>query len=228
MKRIIPLFLVVLFSFNLNAQVVNSDFQKLFDLYILDKHEECYFQSLKRMEKDKYRTSPEVYLYAMRASVKLLYDRHFIENNPHLLKDAIKYGTKYVKYKNKTDSPEDYNLYYKEDIENLRYVGLDEAEYYYHESKYRKAAYYAKKVYKLAPEDPRNQLILGLAQLTRRNTKEGKMNVQEGLKNLGNEPLDKDEELLNKEKELIYFLARASSIELVGMNKPELARWKTR
>lgn len=54
------------------------------------------------------------------------------------------------------------------------------------------------------------------------------MNVQEGLKNLGNEPLDKDEELLNKEKELIYFLARASSIELVGMNKPELARWKTR
>ena len=118
------------------------------------------------MEKDKYRTSPEVYVFAMRSAVKLLDDRHFTENNPRLLKDALKYGTKYVKYKNRTENPGDYDLYYSVDIENLRYIGLDEAEYYYHESKYRKAAYYSKKVYKLAPDDPRNQLILGLAQQT--------------------------------------------------------------
>lgn len=176
------------------------------------------------MEKDKYRTSPEVYVFAMRSSVKLLNDRHFTENNPRLLKDALKYGTKYVKYKNKTENPGDYDLYYSPDIENLRFIGLDEAEYYYHESKYRKAAYYSKKVYKLAPDDPRNQLILGLAQLTRRNTREGKANIEASLENLANEPSDKGGDLLEKEKEIIYFLTRASSIELVGMHKQELAR----
>ena len=80
-----------------------------------------------------------------------------------------------------------------------------------------------KKVYKLAPEDPRVQLILGLAQLTRRNTREGKASVEEGLKNLANEPSDKDENLLKKEQDIIYFLARAASIELVGMSKQQLA-----
>jgi hypothetical protein len=76
----------------------------------------------------------------------------------------------------------------------------------------------------LAPDDPRNQLILGLAQLTRRNTREGKANVEAGLENLANESSDKGGELLEKEKDIIYFLARASSIELVGMHKQELAR----
>ena len=224
MKFFSSITLLLITLFNSDAQVVNSDFQKLFDLYIMDKNEECYSQSLKRMEKDKYRTSPEVYVFAMRSAVKLLDDRHFTENNPRLLKDALKYGTKYVKYKNRTENPGDYDLYYSVDIENLRYIGLDEAEYYYHESKYRKAAYYSKKVYKLAPDDPRNQLILGLAQLTRRNTREGKANLEAGLENLANESSDKGNELLEKEKEIIYFLARASSIELVGMHKQELAR----
>lgn len=66
-------------------------------------------------------------------------------------------------------------------------------------------------------------MILGLAQLTRRNTKEGKANLEEGLKNLANEPSDKDENLLKKEQDIIYFLARAASIELVGMSKQQLA-----
>ena len=223
MKRFIPLFFIVLSTSFLNAQFVNSDFQKLFDLYIMDKNEECYFQSLKRMEKDKFRTSPEVYFFAMRSSIKLLDDREFMENNPRLLKDALKYGYKYVKYKNKQENPGDFDLYYSVDVEKMRFIGLDEAEYYYHESKYRKAAYYAKKVYKLAPEDPRVQLILGLAQLTRRNTREGKASVEEGLKNLANEPSDKDENLLKKEQDIIYFVARAASIELVGMSKQQLA-----
>lgn len=224
MRTITSLLILSFFSFQSIAQVVNNDFQKLFDLYIMDKYKECYFQSLKRMEKDKYRTSPEPYLYAARASLKLLDNRHFIEENPNLLKYAIKYGTKYVKYKNKTENPEEYDLLYSQDIELLRYTGLDEAEYYYHESKFRKAAYFAKKVYKLAPNDPRNQLILGLAQLTRRNTREGEMNVKQALENLANEPRDKGEDLREKENELIFYLARASSIELMNMDRQEIVR----
>ncbi len=225
MLRSLAVMLLVITSFTqTQAQVVNSDFQKLFDLYILDDNEDCYYQSLKRMDKDKYRRSPEVYLYAMRSGVKLLDNRHFIEENPRLLKDVLKYGAKYVKYKEKTDNPEDFDLLYAHDIELLRITGLEEAEYYYHESKFRKAAYYAKKVYKLAPEDPRNQLLLGLAQLTRRNTREGQENLKEGIKSLAQEPSDKDEDLIEKEKELIYYLARASSIELIGMRQHEVVK----
>ncbi len=217
---------IVAFSmaFHLNAQVVESDFQKLFDLYIMDKHEDCLFQSLKKMEKDKYRKSPKPYIYAARSSIKLMDNQEYLNEFPLTLKEAIRYGSKYVKYKNKTDNPEDYDLYYAEDIEMLRLKGLDEAEYYYHESKFRKAAYYAKKVYQLAPEDPRNQLLLGLAQLTRRNTREGKANVTEGLNNLSAEPADKDEELLEKELEMIFYLIRACAIELIEMNQNELVQ----
>jgi len=222
MKWFSSIILLLIFALSLNAQVVDSDFQKLFDLYIMDKNEECFYQSLKRMEKDKYRTNPEVYVYAMRSSVNLLDDRHFLENNPRLLKDALKYGTKYVKYKNKMENPEDFDLFYAQDIERLRYIGLDEAEYYYYESKYRKAAYFAKKVYKLAPDDPRNQLILGLAQLTRRNTREGKETIEKALANLKQEPIDKNEDLFKKENDIIYFLTRASSMELIDMEKNEL------
>jgi hypothetical protein len=173
--------LLSIFALASFSQVVNSDYQKLFDLYIMDKHEDCLDKSLSFIEKDDHRRSPEPYIFASRAILKLYPMAETHDEEEDLIKDGLKYGAKYVKYKNKLDNPEDFDVFYKEDEEALIAAGLEMAKYYYYESKLRKSAYYVRKVYKIGGEDPSTELLAGLAYLINRNHRQGINLVKNGI-----------------------------------------------
>ena len=190
---------------------------KLFDLYIMEKQETCLDKALNLIEKDKYHRSPEPYLYASR----VLLNKYQESNDPDLsvgyLKKALKYGSKYVKYKNKTDQPESYDVFYLEDEDNLVAGGLQMAEYYYHESKVSKSTYYVRKVAKIQGDKPSIQVLEGLAYLINRNHKVGYELLQSGLSKLENDKF----EFTDKEGELFFHFLKDYKKVAKSINKSE-------
>lgn len=199
------------------AQVVEEDFVPLFDLYIFDKQDACLNKSLKMIDKEQYSRSPEPYLFASRVLIK----KHQNADEHHLsvryLKDALKYGSKYVKYKNKSDFPEKYDNLYLEDEDRLVVNGLKMAEYYYYEANIRKSTYYVRKVAKIESDNPKIQVLQGLAYLINRNHRQGYEILQAGLSELK----DEDTEFPEHEGEVLFLYLKSYKKVAKAMNKTE-------
>ena len=183
----------------------------------MDKHDACLNKALGMIENDKYRRSPEPYIFASRVLMK----KHEVEadhkTSVQYLKNALKYGSKYVKYKNKTEIPENYDVFYDLDEEHLTMLGLEMAEFYFHESKVRKSTYFVRKVAKVRVDKPSIKTLEGLAYLLNRNHNQGYAMFQEGIREL-----QTDEQGFNEtEAELLFHFLKEYKAVASAMNKTD-------
>ena len=168
-----------------SAQVAGGKFQKLFDLYVMGDYEKCAMKAEKMTDKDKYKREAEPYLYLSMCFLKIADDPELSQIEPFdkAVKDAIKYGTKFVKKDLKLkEKGEDYlyddNFEY---IQDLKQVAIEEGKAELAQDDYRKAVYYYKLAVKLDENDPAVLLIKGTCDLLSKNRREGTENVEMAL-----------------------------------------------
>lgn len=190
-----------IFSFSLifsgQSQVVNSDYQKLFDHYMLDEYEDCLKKANKFIDKDKHHRSPEPYIYAARAHMGLSEEEGDFDTRVDHIKSAVKLAGKYARYRDKMDDPSPYNELYSIDLEEIKKASFEIAFYYLQENRARKGNYYVRKVYKMQENDPMVKVLAGIAKMSQRNFRMGTPMFEEGMAAL------KDQEKYNVESETV-------------------------
>lgn len=163
------------------AQVKNSDFQKLFDLYTMEKYEHCAYKAEKYINKEKYRRDPEPYLYlAMCYYQAHVHPEKFDSELDDPLKDALKYAYKFRK-KDKTGELYEAN---RTLLDKIREEGLDQAKFYYNDGSYRKAASEFNRILKVMPDDVNILFIAGVSEIMSRNETQGERHVTQALDSL--------------------------------------------
>lgn len=163
------------------AQPKNSDFQKLFDLYAMEKYEHCAWKAERYMNKDKYRRDPEPYLYLALCYYQAHVHPELFEvelENP--LKDALKYA---YKFRKKDKSGELYEAN-RESLDKIREESLDYAKFLYNDGEYRKSASEFNRILKVIPDDVNVQFITGVAKLMSQNVTEGERLIGQALDTL--------------------------------------------
>ncbi|MGB0403935.1 MAG: hypothetical protein ACPGEG_07550 [Salibacteraceae bacterium] len=156
----------------LNAQVIGGQQDKLFDLYLLEKYEDCYFKAIKLTENDKYRSDPEPYLYVAMCALTFNDDVELKEAFGDPLKDALKYAAKAKKYYAKMEKKSTPTFAMEDNLEffdDLNRVALEEIIYHYNEDKYSKAASWGKKLSKVDPTNASIQVLVGANMLLSKN-----------------------------------------------------------
>jgi len=206
MKFIWTISFFILFSITGQAQVVNSDYQKLFDHYMMDEFEDCLKKSMKFIEKDKHRRSPEPYIFDARSHVGLNMEEGDFDTRVDHIKSAVKLAGKYARYRDKTDDPLAYQKLYSEDLTEIKESAYEIAFYFIQGEKLRKANYYVRKVHKMQEEEPIVQVLAGMAKMTQGNFRMGTPMFEEGIEALKQQEINAVEsETVNK---LLYHYLR--------------------
>ncbi|GAB4375725.1 MAG: hypothetical protein Kow0075_02280 [Salibacteraceae bacterium] len=163
------------------AQVRNSDFQKLFDLYAMEEYEKCAWKAENYSRKDKYRRDPEPYLYMALCFYQAhVHPEKFEEEFKDPLKDALKYAYKFRK-KDKTGEMYEANRYL---LDKIRGEALDRAKFYFNDGDYRKASLEFYRILKVIPDDVNILFISGVSDILSRNVTQGERNVKIALDSL--------------------------------------------
>lgn len=175
------LILALFVTFPSLAQVVNSDFQKLYDLYTMEKYEKCAYKAESYTRKDKYSRDAEPYLYM----ALCFYQAHvhpelFTNEFPDALKDALKYAYKFRK-KDKSGELYEPNKFL---LDKIREEALMQAKFYYNNEDYRKAASEFKRILKVMPDDVNIMFMTGVSMIESKNLGEGQKLVDEALDSL--------------------------------------------
>jgi hypothetical protein len=183
MKKKILTFSLIVLSITVNCQVVGGKYNDLFDKFILGEYQDCLDDALKYTEKDKTRREAEPYLYASMVFMKFYNDPDYVEfDKDDLLKDALKYAAKFVKYDEKDEESDLLSQNFDPLVESKK-LSVELADYFYVEENYRKSAYFLKKYYKVQ-EIPELLLTIGNCQILSRNTSEGERNITMALEQL--------------------------------------------
>lgn len=171
MKRVfLACVLVLVGLLSVKAQVKNSNFQKLFDLYTMEEYDKCAYKAEKYSQKDKYKRDPEPYLYmAMCFYQAHVQPEKFDQEFDDPLKDALKYAYKFRK-KDKTGELFESN---RELLDKIREEALANAKFYYNDNDYRKASSEFKRIQKVIPDDFNVMLMTGVADIMAKNASQG-------------------------------------------------------
>jgi len=181
MKQLIALTLFVSFLIPVQGQVKSKEFQKLFDLYAMEDYERCAWKAETYTRKDKYRRSPEPYMYM----ALCMYQAHinpdnFEEEYKDPIKDALKYAYKFRK-KDKEGTLYAQN---KRQIDLIREQALDRAKFYFNDEDYYKAASEFGRILKVMPDDVNIVFMTGVAQVLSRNVTQGEKFINQALDTL--------------------------------------------
>lgn len=173
----------VLFSNFSIGQVAGGKYQKLFDLYVMGRYEDCLVKAQKMTENDKYKSESEPYLWVSMCFNKFVGDEEMESYYPKSAKNALKYGVKFKKKDDKIKKKEgDYIFDANEEyMYELIELALVEGKSYYVMDNYSKASYYYKMAANLDPENKDCQLMKGVIYLYNKNTKEGQLIVDEAM-----------------------------------------------
>ena len=179
--RIFTLLLAIISFIPSNAQVAGGAFQKLFDWYAMEDYDRCAYKAESYTKKDKYRRSPEPYLYM----ALCMYQAHinpdaFDEEFKDPLKDALKYAYKF----RKKDKTGELYLMNKRQIDQIREEALNKALFFFNDADYYKASSEFKRILKVMPGDVNVAFITGVAMINARNVTEGERNISEALDSL--------------------------------------------
>jgi len=191
MKKAITAILgIFLLSQSVNAQVIGGEHDKLFDLFLLEKYEDCGAKAFKMSEKDEYSRDAEVYLYLSMVSLKYLEldvsEEELEDRGIKPLKDALKYASKAVKYIERANDKEIPTISKSQNqdyFDKLAQKALDEALYFFHEDKASKCASTMKRLYKVEDDDPNITLLMAVSKLMS-NNREGNMDMEKAMKEL--------------------------------------------
>jgi len=168
-------------STSLHAQVENSDFQKLFDLYTMEEYDKCAYKAERYSQKDKYSREPEPYLYM----ALCFYQAHvqpekFDQEFDDPLKDALKYAYKFRK-KDKEGKLYESN---KDLLDKIREEALFNAKFYYNDQDYRKASSEFRRIAKVVPDDVNVIFMQGVSDIMAKNIGQGERLVNQALDTL--------------------------------------------
>lgn len=180
-------FFAVLFAVLLSnvsfAQVAGGQYQKLFDLYVMGRYEDCLVKSQKMTESDKYKSQSEPYLWVSMCFNNFVGDEEMESYYPKSAKNALKYGVKFKKKDDKIKKKEGDYLF--DDNEEYMYelieLALVEGKSFFVMDNYSKSSYYYKMAYNLDPENMDCQLMKGVIYLYNKNTKEGQALVNDAM-----------------------------------------------
>lgn len=178
-KKTLMLGCVALFQCAVSrAQVENSDFQKLFDLYTMEEYDRCAYKAEKMSAKDKYRRNPEPYLYM----ALCFYQAHvqpekFDQEFDDPLKDALKYA---YKFRTKDKEGELYKSN-KDLLDKIREEALSNAKFYYNDEDYRKASSEFRRIHKVVPDDVNVLFMQGVSDIKARSVAQGERLVKQAL-----------------------------------------------
>lgn len=185
MNRLI-LLLIVIFLLplaSLKAQVKSAEFQKLFDWYAMEKYDKCAYKAESYTRKDKYKRSPEPYLYLALCIYQGQQDPEtweFVQDFRDPVKDALKYAYKFRKY----DKEGTLYAQNRDALDKIREVALERALFYYNDDDYYKAASEFKRIMKVVPDDANIIFISGVASIMSKNVTEGQRYVSQAMDSL--------------------------------------------
>lgn len=176
-------FLLIFTTSTAIAQVAGAKHQKLSDLYVMGKFEDCLNKASKMTENDKYRSESEPYLWMSMCLIELKDDPELFEFYPKALKDAMKFGVKFKKKDDKLKSKDQDYLFddNKDFIYLLMEEALTEGKSFFVQDNYSKAAYYYKTAKYLDGDNKECLFMYGVVNMYNRNTKEGKIYIQDAL-----------------------------------------------
>ena len=167
--------LVLLFIFSLNsfAQVAGAKHEKLIDLFVMGRYEDCYLKAYKMTENDKYKSESEPYLWVSMCLIELTKDPELEEYFPEAKtkKDALKYAVKFKKKDDKLKS-KDKEYIFDQNVDfiyDLIEIALVEGKSFLAMDNYSKATYYYKIASKLDPENQECKFMNGVVYLYNRN-----------------------------------------------------------
>lgn len=165
------------------AQVAGSQHQKLVDLYVMNKYEDCYVKAVKMTENDKYKSESEPYLWVALCNWEFLNDQELLEYYPKAKKEALKYGVKFKKKDDKLKKKEK-DYIYDENVDfiyDLIRLGLTEGKSFLAMDNYSKAQYYYKSCAQLDPENMDCKLMQGVIYNYNKNVREGQVLIDEAM-----------------------------------------------
>ena len=180
MKKCVLIILSSFFIVNLSySQVIGSKFEKLSKLYNEKRYEDCLYKSDTYTYKEKTKKEPEPYLYLSMCyyQISLIDNPDIMEDYPKALKNSIKY---LIKFKKKDRKDE----YFTKNIDFVNKIGkliIDEAEKYFKDKNYRKAASSFKHYSKLFPEDNNIKYLIGACDMQAGNYSEGQKYISESI-----------------------------------------------
>ncbi|RLD62079.1 MAG: hypothetical protein DRJ01_06760 [Bacteroidetes bacterium] len=180
MKKFLLIILSSFFITNFShSQVVGSRFEKLAKLYNEKRYEDCLYKSDTYTYKDKTKREAEPYLYMSMCyyQISKMEDPDILEDYPKALKNSIKY---LIKFKRKDKKDE----YFTKNIDFVNKIGkliIDEANNYYKDKNYRKAATHFKQYSKLFPEDNNIKYMIGACGMLANNYSEGQKYISEAI-----------------------------------------------
>ena len=174
---------VVAFSNLSVGQVAGGHQQKLFDLFVMGRYEDCLVKAQKMTQNDKYKSDSEPYLWVSMCFSKFVGDDEMESFYPKSAKNALKYGVKFKKKDDKIKKKDgdwifDANEEYMYELIELALV---EGKSYMAMDNYSKAMYYYKIASNLDPANQDCQLMKGVIYLYNRNTKEGQLIVDSAM-----------------------------------------------
>lgn len=195
MKKIFIAAIIFLTGFSASAQVNGGKYDKLFDEFLMEDYEGCLKQAFKLTEKEDTRNEPEPYLYIAMINLKLNQNPELSELNPNALKEAQKFAAKAVKKDEKPRNPkaenpaeEDAAGYYweknQEFFNQLKRASMDEADYFFNEDNFSKAASSYAKILKFDATDENILMITAACQYLSKNVGQGKLTLQEAVKQI--------------------------------------------
>lgn len=176
-KTLLFLGIALLSIGNSMAQDGDKVVEKLRVMYGEEKYQDCAHDAIKYVSKPKYKNTPEIYIYASMACLRISQTNEGVEEFKKAFKDALSYAGKYRK---KDKSGEYYNDYITH-FEELKKIVAEEVENYMLEDRKAKVYKSAKKslglmskIHKMDPEDKGAYMLNAVLEMKVKNTIEGK------------------------------------------------------
>lgn len=179
MKKTLLFSIILLISISAMSQVTGGKHDKLFDLFLLEKYEDCYYKAFKMTENDKYSYDAEPFLYVSMCALKMADDPNLAEAYPDAFNNMIKYAQKGVQIIDKLESKEKetISIMDQEDFfQELKDYTLNEIFFIWVENKYSKAASLYRKIIKIFPEDENILFLAGAGEIMS-NNRQGEMKL---------------------------------------------------
>ena len=183
LNRIAPLFLLLIVSSSLSAQVVGGMNIKLEKLFVEEKFEDVAYKGMKMIEDDKYKSDPEIYLYIAMAwyEISQMNDEKMEEQYPKALQDAMKYASKIDKKDKEGVWVEDNADFFND----LTKAGIaDAAQWIDDPKKLRNAVSSYKYMTKAIPDDYNLLFFKGVLEYKNRNTGQADRDIAEAMNGL--------------------------------------------
>lgn len=164
------------------AQVKGGQHTKLFDLYAMEKYEDCAFKAESMVMNEKYKKDPEPLLYLSMCMLKVSkmdsseLDQHY--KDP--LKESLKYAKKF-RSKDKDGTMYKNNLHF---FDELKEAGIYQANSFYNQNQYGKAAAFFGMVNAFDDKDNNVRFMKGVCDILAKNAADGAKNINDAMKGL--------------------------------------------